>query len=90
MIISLLPEIKNIIDKNIVKSIFLSIINMKKEGILMFTPTRLKVYVNAYIVRLENGESLSNIDNYYLNRNKITESDKEAIHNRLKELYIIH
>ena len=56
----------------------------------MFTPTRLKVYVNAYIVRLEKGESLSNIDNYYLNRNKITESDKEAIHNRLKELYIIH
>ena len=49
----------------------------------MLGPTRLMVYKYAYTVRLEQGETLEDIDNSYLELKRLTEEDVEQIHNAL-------
>lgn len=52
----------------------------------MLNPTRLKIYVNAYIVRLEKGESIENIDESYLSLNRIKEDDVKQIHKNVESI----
>ena len=46
----------------------------------MLNSTRLKVYINAYNVRLNRGESIEKIDNDYLNLKRLKKEDIEQIH----------
>ena len=46
---------------------------------------RFKIYLNAYIVRLNRGEKLEDIDNDYLSLKKLTEEDIQKIHRKLNE-----
>ena len=47
--------------------------------------TKFKIYLNAYIIRINRGEKLEDIDNDYLNLKKLTEEDIEKIHQKLNE-----
>ena len=49
----------------------------------MLNKTRLKVYINAYVTRLRNGESLDKIDEDYLNLRRLNEDDIDQIHKYL-------
>lgn len=46
----------------------------------MLSEMRMKVYINAYNVRLERGEKLEDIDNDYLNLKRLTKEDIQKIH----------
>ena len=50
------------------------------------TDTKFKIYVNAYVTRLEKGESIESIDNLYIDLSRLTQEDIKKIHNRLDEL----
>ncbi len=50
----------------------------------MLNDSRIKVYINAYTVRLNKGEKLEDIDKDYLDLKRLTESDVKDIHKRLK------
>ena len=49
------------------------------------TNTKLKVYLNAYIIRLNRGEKLEDIDNDYLELKKLTKEDIDRIHAELRK-----
>jgi hypothetical protein len=44
---------------------------------------KLKTYVNAYIVRLNRGETMTDIDNLYLSINRLTKDEIDQIHKKL-------
>lgn len=46
----------------------------------MLSEMRMKVYINAYNVRLERGEKLEDIDNDYLGLKRLTKEDIQKIH----------
>lgn len=46
----------------------------------MLSEMRMKVYINAYNVRLERGEKLEDIDNDYLNLKRLAKEDIQKIH----------
>ena len=50
----------------------------------MLNTSRIKVYINAYTVRLERGESLEDIDKDYINMKRLTKEETQEIHKRLK------
>lgn len=50
----------------------------------MLNTSRMKVYINAYTVRLERGESLEEIDKDYLDLKRLTKDEINEIHKRLK------
>lgn len=49
----------------------------------MLSEMRLRVYINAYNVRLERGETLDAIDKDYLNLKRLTQEDVKKIHTYL-------
>lgn len=53
----------------------------------MLNDSRIKVYVNAYITRLSRGESLSSIDEDYINMKRLTKKETEEIHKKLNLNY---
>lgn len=50
----------------------------------MLNPTKLKVYSNAYRIRLQRGEKLSEIDSLYLKSKRLTNEEIEQIHKFMK------
>jgi hypothetical protein len=52
----------------------------------MLNATRMKVYINAYLVRLDKGEALEDIDKSYLDLKRLTEVDIKKIHDQLNIL----
>lgn len=46
----------------------------------MLNESRTKVYLNAYLNRLQKGESLEEIDKSYLDLKRLTKDDIEEIH----------
>ena len=51
----------------------------------MLTPTRLKVYLYAYTLRMKKGERLSEIDHDYLSNKELKQDDIEQIHRELRK-----
>lgn len=50
----------------------------------MLSNSRIKVYINAYTVRLMRGQSIEDIDKDYLDMKRLTPEDVKEIHKRLK------
>lgn len=50
----------------------------------MLNNSRIKVYINAYTVRLNKGEKLEDIDKDYIDLKRLTPDDVKEIHKRLK------
>ena len=50
----------------------------------MLNPTRLKIFINAYYVRLSKNESLESIDESYIKSGRLNATDIEYIHSQLK------
>ena len=50
----------------------------------MLNNSRIKVYINAYTVRLNKGEKLEDIDKDYIDLKRLTVEDVKEIHKRLK------
>lgn len=51
----------------------------------MLNDTRLEVYLVAYTTRLQRGETLDYIDNFYLSRGRIKQEDINQIHEQLQK-----
>lgn len=49
----------------------------------MLNNSRLKVYINAYLVRLGKGEALEDIDKDYLELKRLNKEDIEEIHKKI-------
>lgn len=49
----------------------------------MLNPTRLKIYINAYSIRLSRGEKLEDIDADYLKLKRLNEKEIQEIHKKL-------
>lgn len=50
----------------------------------MLNNSRIKVYINAYTVRMNKGEKLEDIDKDYIDLKRLTPEDVKEIHKRLK------
>lgn len=50
----------------------------------MLNESRMKVYINAYTVRLQRGEKLEDIDKDYIEMKRLTEKDVKEIHSKLR------
>ena len=51
----------------------------------MLSPTRLKVYLYAYTVRMKKGESMLSIDTDYLSNKELKKDEIEQIHRELRK-----
>ena len=49
----------------------------------MLNESRVKIYINAYLVRVGNGEKITDIDNDYLSINRLSLDDIHQIHKEL-------
>ena len=49
------------------------------------TEMKFKIYLNAYLIRINRGEKLEDIDRDYLNLKKLTKADIEKIHKKINE-----
>lgn len=47
--------------------------------------SRLKVYTNAYLIRLGKGENLEDIDKDYLDLKRLKEEDIKEIHKKINQ-----
>lgn len=47
------------------------------------TDSQIKVYINAYIVRLKNGETLEEIDESFISIGRLTQTDCDKLHEML-------
>lgn len=54
-----------------------------KEVIFVLNPTRLKVYILAYLLRCGNGEKIEDIDKEYKEKKNLTDEDLNQIHDKL-------
>lgn len=59
----------------------LNILNRKETKNM--TDSQTKVYINAYIVRLENGETLEDIDKSFIDMGRLTQFDCDRLHEML-------
>lgn len=53
----------------------------------MLNPTRLKVYIRAYLFRLEKNMTIDEIDTYYKNLGKLKDDDIKQVHERLQKIH---
>lgn len=49
----------------------------------MLNNQRLKVFINAYLTRLEKGETLESIDKSYINIGRLSDEDIKIIHEKI-------
>lgn len=53
----------------------------------MLTKSRIKVYINAYIKRMNKGETMEEIDNSFISIRRLTQEEADYIHTLLPREY---